>query len=126
MGSAEQIRVQMLQKRVVTFDSRVHKNAGSHRFGDDFLSEREPSVAVAAHDLVSLGRCQTLYPKFQIPLFLQEKTVPVREQEFHIAHLWTINGRMVDFSQDTAPDGEPNAAAARVCRTDAILIAIRP
>ncbi len=62
----------------------------------------------------------------EIPFFFHKQSVPIGKKKFQIAQLRTIDGRIINFRQNAAPDREPDASAGRIRRTDPIFVCVGP
>jgi len=55
-----------------------------------------------------------------------EERLPIREEILKVADLWVIHGRIIDFRDDTIPQGEPDSARSRVGGSYPVFISVSP
>ena len=63
----------------MTQEHGVQQNARPVGFDDDFFGNRHLSVPVMGSDFVSLRRRKTLDLRFEVALFFEEETIPIRK-----------------------------------------------
>jgi len=55
-----------------------------------------------------------------------EKGLSIRDEALQVSDLWMIHRRIIDFSDDAIPQGEPNSARNCVRRPHSVFVAVSP
>src|ERR1017187_1198163 len=58
--------------------------------------------------------------------FFMEESLPVSDEILKVADLWMIHCRIIDFRDDTVPQGEPDSAGSRVSGSHPVFISVGP
>src|SRR5665213_3035932 len=61
-----------------------------------------------------------------IALFIQNFAIRIDEQKLDIAHLGTVNRRIVNFSKNAVPDRKPDSALQIVGRSNTVFVRMTP
>ena len=69
---------------------------------------------------------KTLTFRFEVAFFLMEERLPIGDEILKVADLWVIHGRVIDFRDDTVPQGEPDSARSRVSGSHSVFISVSP
>jgi hypothetical protein len=89
------------KRRVGHLEPNAHKDDGTMGISQDVLDDAVPSKRVGIGELVKqaipLGITH-LVP--QIPLFLVEETLAVRDQQLHVTSVRLIDSRIVDLVEN--------------------------
>jgi len=55
-----------------------------------------------------------------------EKSLSIRDETLQVSDLRMIHRRIIDFSDDAVPQGEPNSARSRIRCPHSVFIAVSP
>src|SRR5579863_1169989 len=58
--------------------------------------------------------------------FVMEESLPVSDEILKVSDLWVIHCRIIDFRDDTVPQGEPDSARSRVSGSHSVFISMGP
>ena len=127
MRSQQRIYLQPRQQILMTFQAHPGQNHAVVRVADDLLDKRVPALRIAI-DIANTQRfgMNVLKRRQQIPLLFVGKGLPVADQEFHIAHLRAVDGRVIYLVENSVRAREPHAARRRISRPYRVLHARGP
>ena len=113
MGCQQRIHSQSSRPFRVGFNPRVYEHARLMRVRYDFLYKSIPAFAVDALDVIAESVFLNIRNRaLQVALLFVEEGLPIRDEELHIANLWTVDRGVVDFVQNAVRQGEPDTAAS--------------
>ena len=99
----------------IGFESRVYEDTGLMRVRYDFLREPISAFGIGALDMIAEGVFLNIRNRtFEVALLLMKKGLSIREEELHVADLWTVDRWVIDFVQDSVGYGEPDATGRRI------------
>src|SRR5579864_1359382 len=58
--------------------------------------------------------------------FFMEESLPIRDEILKVSDLWVIHCWIIDFRDDTVPQGEPDSAGSRVSGSQPVFISVGP
>src|SRR5579863_1847108 len=58
--------------------------------------------------------------------FVMEESLPVSDEILKVSDLWVVHCRVIDFRDDTVPQGEPDSAGSRVSGSHPTFISVSP
>ena len=97
------------------------------RIRDHLLHEHVAAFEVDVREPVAQrARLQAFDQLVEVALLLVEEGLAVGDQELHVPRLRAVDGRIVDFVEDSVREGEPDAAGRVVSGADALLAAGGP
>src|SRR5579863_5382801 len=59
-------------------------------------------------------------------VFFVKERLPISDEILKVSDLWVIHGRIIDFGDDTVPQGEPDSAGSRVSSSHPVFISVGP
>src|SRR5690242_1025115 len=101
MGCQQRVYSQAIHPCNGRFNPQMNEHARLMRVRYNLFDQPIPSSAVGALDAVAKSvlldiRNRTL----EVALLFMEERFPVRDEELHITHLWTIDRGVIDFVQN--------------------------
>ncbi len=113
--SQQGIDLQPRQQVLVSLELYMRKDHAMMRVADDLLGQLVAPLGIAVHIAHPQRlRVDVLEGRLQVALLLVDERLPVRNQEFHVADLGSVNGGVVDLVEDAVRAGEPHPACGRV------------
>ena len=55
-----------------------------------------------------------------------EKGLSIRDEALQVSDLWMIHCRIINFSDDAIPQGEPNSARSCIRRAHSVFVTVSP
>lgn len=98
------------EHRVFANQFSFDKNAGKMRIGDYCFLQSITTVFFETGNFIAKTMRKRLDDWIQISLFFVKETITISDQILAISDLRAIDGRIINFSKNAAPDGEPDAA----------------
>ncbi len=119
--------MQPREQLLIALQSHVHQHHRAMRVADHLPYQRVTALAIAIVDADGkpVGIDVVELVNQIAPLFMEER-LPIGDQELHVASLRAIDGRAVDFVEDSVRDREPDLAGDRIGRADGVFGAGRP